>query len=859
MTLAIAGGLLIMSSSPTSTTTRRRAGRLAALLLSVTSTAFLQARPGAQAAPPAEAPPAGRTAAPQPQPQVTALTDTGWPRNIAAGQTTITLYQPQVDKWDGATLAGRAAVSVTETGSKTPIFGIVQFSTQTMVNKDTRLVTLEKFTITHATFPHAADAAAASKAQTWTSAIEARAARLQPIALDRLEAAVAVTAAERQGEAVAVKNDPPVIHVSHTPALLVPIDGEPVFRDVAGTSLARVVNARPLLLRDKGGVIHLRVFDGWMQAPGLGGPWTVSASPPKDCDTALKAAIESKSADLLVGGNPDDPASKPSLAKGAPQIFVETRPAEVIVTEGAPKFVPIENTSLVYAENTTGHIFVNASDQRAYVLVSGRWFAGPSTLAGPWSFVAGDQLPKDFARIPDDSPKENVKASVPGTQQAQEAVVANAVPQTAKVKRSDARFAPQIDGAPKLEPIEGTELRYVANASLPIVVVGKNTEYFGVQNGVWFVSNAVTGPWLVATTVPAVIYSIPPSSPLHYVTYVRVYDATPDYVVVGYTPGYYGAYVSGGCVVYGTGYVYTPWIGTYWYGPPVTYGFGVSLAYTPWTGWAVGFGFGWAWGASTVAVGWGWGPYPWWGPAGWGWGAYYPWVYSPVYGAAWGPRGGGAVWGPGYGAWATGNVYSHWGSRTAVTRSYGGYDAWTGNRWAGQSGMAYNSRTGNLSAGQRAAVGNVYTGRYAAGARGTTVNTRTGASVTGGKVTAGNAYTGREVTAGRAAIEGPHGGEQTIAGIRGNDGGIVKTGNNNVYAGHDGEIYRRQEGGGWEKHTDGGWTPTNLGQSQHTLDRERTARSTGESRWQGYRSGSFRSAGGGGRARPAMRGGGRRR
>ena len=38
---------------------------------------------------------------------------------------------------------------------------------------------------------------------------------------------------------------------------------------------------------------------------------------------------------------------------------------------------------------------------------------------------------------------------------------------------------------------------------------------------------------MVATTVPAVIYSIPPRSPLHYVVYVRVYRYDADSVWVG--------------------------------------------------------------------------------------------------------------------------------------------------------------------------------------------------------------------------------------------------------------------------------------------------------------------------------------
>jgi len=82
-----------------------------------------------------------------------------------------------------------------------------------------------------------------------------------------------------------------------------------------------------------------------------------------------------------------------------------------------------------------------------------------------------------------------------------------------------------------------------------------------------------------------------------------------DLKTAGYTPGYYGTVVSNGTVVYGTGYAYPPHVGsTVWYGPPITYGCGVGVTYTPWTGWTYGFGFGWSWG--TVTVGWGWGAYP---------------------------------------------------------------------------------------------------------------------------------------------------------------------------------------------------------------------------------------------------------
>lgn len=830
----------------TSTRTRRRA--MVATATVGLLVALNAAAPSARQATTTQKPPTAGAPAPTAAPPVTALTDTGWPRQITSGQTVITIYEPQIDSWDGFRLAGRAAAAVREGTASAPVYGILHFKADTITDKDQRMVTLEKFTVAKAAFP-----TAGAKSKQWVSIVEQRASRLNHIALDRLEAAVAVATETKRGESMPLRNDPPKIVLASVPSMLVLVDGEPQFRDVPGTSLQRVLNTRPLLLRDKSGTYYLKVFDGWMESPSLATGWTVAAKVPSDCDVALKDAIQAKVADLLVGGDPSDPSSRPSLKTQAPRLLVETTPTELIVTEGEPKYTAIEGTGLLYAENTTGNIFIDTKNQRAYVLVSGRWFSGPASTAGPWTFVPGDQLPPEFKAIPDSSPKENVKASIPGTPQAEEAIVANSIPQTAKVRRRDAQFNPTFDGAPKLESIQGTTLRYVVNASLPIVAVGAGTDYFGVQNGVWFVSTSLTGPWLVATTIPAEIYAIPPSSPLHYVTYVRVYDYTPDYVVVGYTPGYYGAYVSGGCVVYGTGFYYTPWIGTVWYGPPVTYGFGVSIAYTPWTGWHMGFGFGWSWGVATVSVGWGWGAYPWWGPAGWGWGYAYPWVYSPVYGAAWGPYGGGAVWGPGYWSGTTGNIYHRWGSTTAVTRSAGGFDAWTGNRWAGQTGMAYNSRTGTIAAGQRAAVGNVYSGNYAAGARGAAYNPSTGFGAVGSKVDAGNAYTGRNVEAGRGAVVGPGGNVTGVAGIRGDDGGVARVGNN-VYAGHDGNVYRHDSSGGWQHWSDGGWQTSNLGQN-HQLDRERGARGLGQSRWDGFNRGGFRSAGG---MRGGFRGGRRR-
>jgi len=807
----------------------RHAAAALSLTLALTLAAPLELL--AQAAAPKPAPAGSASSAPQDK----------WPRKITtADGSTISLYAPQLDDWDGRSIEWHAAVSVQAPGAKEPTFGVLFCAAKTDVDKTTRMVTLTGIKATKVNFPSAA-AANDTYRKMFQGALTKRG--NVTIALDRLEAAAAILEQQKKGESQPLKNEPPKILFSTVPAIVVLIDGEPAWRPQEKTGLERVINTSPIVLREKSGTIYLHVFDGWLEAKSLGGPWIVSTNPPASLSTAYKQILDAKSGDPLTGGVPDDPDSKdveqPTLKKVVPVVYVATSPTELIVTDGQPDYVPIDGTQLLYVKNTTGRVFKSIADQKTYVLLSGRWFAAPGP-EGPWAFVPFESLPKDFASIPDDSPMENTKASVPGTQQAQEAIVSNSIPQTAGVEIAKTKPQPvKIDGTPEMKPIEGTPLQYVVNASSPIIMVTPSA-YYLCQNGVWFVGASASGPWAVATSVPAAIYSIPPSSPVYNVTYVKIYDTTPTVVYVGYTPGYQGAVIYNGVVVYGTGYYYTPWIGTVWYGPPVTYGFGIGIAYSPWTGWAYGFGYGcgWGWGHVTVAVGWGWGGWGW----GCAWGGWYGGWHGGYYGAAWGARGA-AVWGPGYARWSTGNVYHSWGAASGVSRSGGGYNAWTGNAWRGQSGAAYNSKTGTLAAGQRGSVGNVYTGNYATGGRGVATNTKTGTTVAARGGTVGNAYTGNSISGGQAKVYNPNTGNTTkVGGVTTSNGGgaarvgdtaVGKTSSGDYYAAKDGTVYKNT-GSGWQSNSGSGWNNVNDSSKTQQLSKESQARSTGEQRYNSF-------------------------
>ena len=259
---------------------------------------------------------------------------------------------------------------------------------------------------------------------------------------------------------------------------------------------------------------------------------------------------------------------------------MSTVPAELLVTQGEPAYAPIARTSLLYATNSDNDIFVDTQSQQYYTLLAGRWFRSNS-LEGTWEWVPGEKLPTDFSRIPLDSPKGHVLASIPGTEQAREAVIANQIPQTATVRRSEAKLDVKYGGPPQFQPIEGTDMEYAINTSAE--VVHASGRYYAVQHGVWFVADSPLGPWAAADMIPAEIYTIPPSCPLYHDRYVYVYGATPEYVYVGYTPGYMGAFISDGVVLFGTGWWYPGWCGFippfYCFGWPWTWGFGFRFSY----------------------------------------------------------------------------------------------------------------------------------------------------------------------------------------------------------------------------------------------------------------------------------------
>src|SRR5436190_5063311 len=659
--------------------------------------------------------------------------DPGWPREKYSNGTRLIIYQPQVDDWNNfRDLSWRMAVSLTPKGGK-EVVGVVEMKGNTDVDNFAKIVMITNPQVTGTYFPSLDPATAEKMQQLFKYFVPPTI----TISLHRLIASLPMPQAPA---GVQLNNDPPKIFVGYRPSILLSVDGEPALSDVPKTNLKFVLNTQwPLFFDNGNSTYYLAVGQQWLTTNSLEGQWSVTKKLPPD----MSKIAQDKQWSALKKVIPP-PAKSGEVT---PAVFYSDKPAEVILFDGQPVYVQIPETQLTYAINTDSVVFVYTPTQQFYYLTAGRWFSA-SDLQGPWTYATPD-LPADFAKIPLNSPSSAILASVPGTDEAKDAVLLAQVPTTMTIKPAEAQAKVKVDysGEPKFEPIKGTSIAYATNTRDKVIKL--EGIYYLCLQGVWFMAPAPTGPWTTCMSVPQEIYTIPPSSPVYDVTYVTQNANSDGTVQSSYTAGYLGAFVlgaaTGAIVANGSGYLWPPYAyGGYYYPYAATYCGGYYYG---------GYGYHYATPCYDSAT----------GAYGWKQTAYGP------YGSA--TRG--AAYNPYTGTYARGSsVSTPYGSRSAA--------------------QAYNP----------------YTGTYAQTRQGSSPNAQWGSSY----VARGNqsATMGHYSTANGtvAGISGSQGGKAAGASTAWGITAAGKTASGNMYAGHDGNVYKNT-GNGWEKYDNGSWNSVN--------------------------------------------------
>ena len=515
-------------------------------------------------------------------------------------------------------------------------------------------------------------------------------------------------------------------------------------------------------------------------------------------------------------------------------MFYSTRTAILVNIDGEPIWSPIENNDLRFAVNTNWDLFEHAPSSSVYLRHGKIWLKAPA-VAGPWAAVT--TLPGSFSKLPPDENWAEVRADLP---------VAKAPAPVAPAVFVSTRPAELIllRGAPQYEAVPGTRLRWVRNTEADVFRLGTTGTVYYLVAGRWFSAPSLDGPWTFASlTLPEdfkriplehdrsrVLASVPgtvqaaeavllaqvpqtarvskkevkspdvaylgePSFDTIETTSVdRAINTDKDIFKVG--SSYYMCYQG---VWFISQTPNGPWsvTGTV---PQEIYQIPVSspahhVTYVTveddddeWVTFAAASAY------TGVMVAWGcavWGSgyyYPPYVGYGYGYPVYFP--YYPTYG---------------YGAW-----YNPW------TGGYGRGMVAYGPYGGAGVGARYNPRTGTYARG--AAAYGPYGARGAAHAynprTGTSAATRQGSSVYGSwgstAVQRGDSWaTTSRVTNNRTdtttrVSRGSDGG--AVATRRGDQGGgfVGQTGGGDVYAGRDGNVYRKQ-GESWQKYDNGSW------------------------------------------------------
>jgi hypothetical protein len=681
------------------------------------------------------------------------IEDPGWPREFTVETKKLTIYQPQIDEWkDHSTMHFRCAIEV-EGVLKEPKFGVAEIEARTLVDQTTRTV---KLFATKREIRFAGVSEAEEKSL--RDAVDAirPPEQLITVSLDRVLTCLDPETAAVQKQ-VEVNLDPPKIFYSNKPAVLVIFMGEPQFKPVVASDpdLMFALNTNwDVFYQPSTKSFYLLNQDHWLTATSPDGPWTVATELPEKLNNL---PADENWAEV----RKHIPAKKSEVAE---HVYASKQPAELLLTAGDPDYKPIPNTKLLEITNTESLLMLDSAGGRFYYQVAGRWFRAPK-LDGQWEAASSD-LPEDFQKIPDDHPLAFVKATVPGTEEARDAVLLASVPQSTFV---DPTKAPNLEvtykGEPVFQPIPSTSVKYAVNSPYSVFLVDNG--YYCCDQGVWFASTAATGPWAWCTNVPPAIYTIPVSSPAHNVTYVTVKESTPDTVVYTQTSGYSGEYVAAtGVLMFGAGLltaaIINDWDDHYCYPPAAWYSYGCGAVYH--------YGYGGYYGAAGRVYG----PYG---------GAGHVAAYNPATGVY---SRGAYAYGP-YGSAGYRQAYNPYTGTYAAK----GYRATPYGTVSG--GRAYNPYTGASAAGGRVSTAYGSAGRAAA------YNPVTGKAATGGYVSgaAGSAAGVRtNQGTGAAAWDTKYG-----------QGGVAKTKNDNVYAARNGNVYKKDADGNWSSNASGSWKP----------------------------------------------------
>ncbi|MGE5178261.1 MAG: carbohydrate-binding family V/XII [Bacteroidota bacterium] len=190
-------------------------------------------------------------------------------------------------------------------------------------------------------------------------------------------------------------------------------------------------------------------------------------------------------------------ASAAGLDNTPPRIIFHDRRAILVVYDGQPQLESVEGTDVERVGNTPYAVLFDPRSNRYYLAGANLWYRSRDPL-GPWS------------NIPD--PPGEIRDLVPPDTSSADRVVG---PPPDVLTATEPTELIATDGRPRYAPLVADTLLYVTNTESDVIMDVDTQELYVLLSGRWFQAPSEDGPWsyVRGDQLPSSFQSIPPDSP----------------------------------------------------------------------------------------------------------------------------------------------------------------------------------------------------------------------------------------------------------------------------------------------------------------------------------------------------------
>ncbi len=194
-----------------------------------------------------------------------------------------------------------------------------------------------------------------------------------------------------------------------------------------------------------------------------------------------------------------------SVRTDPPDIYVETQPTLLVLTEGEPRLVQEASGGLMRVVNTPFDLFLHPQTSTYYVRTGENWFEA-ETLSGVWTPSLNP--PQAITSLPQRLTEQAAPEGAPAIELAS---ISNVIVSTVPAAMI------QMDGQMELSPIAGTDLLFLRNSESDVFFNITNQTYYYLFAGRWFSSKRLeslaTWGFVEPSELPTSFANIPQEVP----------------------------------------------------------------------------------------------------------------------------------------------------------------------------------------------------------------------------------------------------------------------------------------------------------------------------------------------------------